>query len=113
LEDAKHEKKLLSLRVQSLSHGYEEELKKARERLQEERMRVSKERIAQKNSQTSIDAIRHEVEAALSACPPFLEGGKVLELNSADSAVLPIGEFVRVSVKKERTCHLILLLSLA
>lgn len=100
LADAKHEKKLLSLRVQSLSHGYEQELKNARERLQEERAKTSKERISQRSSQTAMEGIRHEVESALSVCPPLLEEGRYQELKSADSALLPIGELIHVSERR-------------
>lgn len=97
LADAKHEKKLLSLRVQSLSHGYEQELKNARERLQEERANASKERGARKSSETAVDGLRYEVELALSACPSPLNDREYQQLKSADSAGLSVGEFVRVS----------------
>ena len=96
LADARHEKKLLSLRVQSLSHGYEQELKRARERLQEERAKVSREREAQMSSQATMDGIRHEMESALASPPPLLDMWRYQELKSADSALLPVGEFVQV-----------------
>lgn len=96
LADARHEKKLLSLRVQSLSHGYEQELKKARERLQEERTNTSKERGARRSSETAVDELRCEVELALSACPAPLKERGYQQLKSADSAGLSVGELVRV-----------------
>ena len=98
LADAEHEKKLLSLRVQSLSHGYEQELKRARERLQEERARMSEEQAAQRNSQAAAHEIRHEIELALSGHPPFMDEARYQHLQSADSAAMPVQDFVQVSV---------------
>lgn len=97
LADTQHEKKLLSLRVQSLSHGYEQELKRAREKLQQERAKTCNDQVTRKSSQTAIDDIRREVELALSMSPPLMDETKYQQLQSADSATLPLQDFVRVS----------------
>lgn len=95
LADAQHEKKLLSLRLQSLSHGYEQELKRAREKLCEERNRVCREITVQRSSETVIDGIRQNVEQALTMCP-LLDEFQYQHLKVADSASLPVEDFVRV-----------------
>ncbi len=95
LADAQHEKKLLSLRVQSLSHGYEQELKRAREKLQGERARVEKEGVAQRDTELELAGIREEVEAALGA-NLLLKDSQYHNLKSADPASLTIKEFIQL-----------------
>ena len=95
LADAQHEKKLLSLRVQSLSHGYEQELKRAREQLQEERARVAMEGVAQRESEVEVAVIREEVEASLGV-GLIPDDAQYRHLNSADSASLSIKDFIRL-----------------
>lgn len=96
LADAQHEKKLLSLQVQSLSHGYEQELKRTRERLEEERAKVCKENEEQRDCETAREEVKQELELALSTCT-LLDEAQYRNLKSADSAGLPIDDLVRVS----------------
>lgn len=95
LADAQHEKKLLSLRVQSLSHGYEQELKRTRERLEEERARAFTD-LDQRDCETAREEVKQELELALSTCS-LLDEAQYQNLKSADSAGLPIEDLVRVS----------------
>lgn len=95
LADAQHEKKLLSLRVQSLSHGYEQELKRAREQLQEERTRVERECVARNDGQLELVGVREEVDAAFAA-PVLLKDSNYHTLKSADPAALPIKDLIQL-----------------
>ena len=96
LADAQHEKRLLSLRVQSLSHGYEQELKRTREKLEEERAKVCRENVDERDCQTVREEVKQELELALSTCS-LLDEAQYRNLKSADSAGLPIEDLVRVS----------------
>ena len=95
LADAQHEKKLLSLRIQSLSHGYEQELKRARQKLQEERARVEREGVAQRNNELEIAGIREEVEGALGACL-LLKDSQYHNLKSSDPMSLAIRDLIQL-----------------
>lgn len=95
LADAQHEKKLLSLQVQSLSHGYEQELKRAREKLHEERSRVEREVVAKRDNEMELAAIREEVEAALGA-GVLLDSSQYHDLKSTDSSSLSLKDFLRL-----------------
>lgn len=97
LADTQHEKKLLSLRVQSMSHGYEQELKRAREKVQEERSRGQAQEMAQRDAQRGLEEVRQEVELALSSFPHILDEQQYHNLKSADSAVLSLKDFVWAS----------------
>ena len=95
LADARHEKKLLSLRVQSLTHGYEQELKRTRDKLREERARVGREIGLQQNAEAAVESIRYDLDLALST-EPFIDEAQYSRLKSADSASLPLRDFVQV-----------------
>lgn len=97
LADAQHNKKLLSLRLQSLTHGYEQELKRARESLSEERAKVCQEVATQKSSEAVKvkEDIKREVELALTTSP-FLDEAQYCNLKSANPASLSTQDFVRV-----------------
>lgn len=97
LADASHEKKLLSLRLQSLTHGYEQELKRAREKLAEERARLDRETVEHRDTETIAATIKHNVELMLNT-QPFLSEAQYRDLKSADVASLPVEDFVRVSL---------------
>ncbi len=99
LAEALHEKKLVSLRLQSLSHGYEQELKRAREKLQGERTGVARagSTTPKKNTTELMFArMKEEVELVVAA-GPLMNEVEYKHLKSTDSALLPVGDYVRVS----------------
>lgn len=96
LADAAHEKKLLSLRLQSLSHGYEQELKTIREKLQKEKTKMEREEVAQwSRKPATLEEVKLELEAALMSVP-LLTQEEYHHLNSTNSAV-STQDFIRVS----------------
>ena len=94
LAKATHEKKLQSFRLQSLSHGYEQELKKANEKLQKERTRPGREQVRD-CTEIILGGIRREIEECL-ALTPILTKEEQQRLQSTDLSLLSIGDYVRV-----------------
>lgn len=95
LANAAHEKKLMSLRLQSLSHNYEHELRKAEEKLQEESARVGRERVIVSNTETIFCEIKKELEETLSITPS-LSKDELYHLQSTDISLLTIRDYVQV-----------------
>lgn len=93
LADATHEKRLLSLRLQSLTHGYEQELRKARENQQEER--AGRKQVALNSTEAILGIVKTELEEIL-AIPPVLTKDEQCRLQSTDLSLLAVGEYVRV-----------------
>lgn len=105
LSDSLHEKKLLQMRLKSMTHAYEEEMKHLQKRARNEIAAAQEKQWHRHEDSSPVLAHQQEVEEIKrTLCSPEMSESEYQEMKTQDADMLPLKEYIRARNYSDQLC---------